>query len=263
MTDFDCTDLRALLSAFVDDELDAATKHQAERHLVECKACRELVSEAERLNQMIALDVQSKLWPVGLPAGFEKAVLGQTVHANLKFTGSRQRWTNWLGWVAAAASLSLATSIWFLDRQGAVRNVAQNNLSPEKQLGAAPAPNPAPTPTRNTHARSFTYSGSLSPQDVPLAKLASLENEPSPDALRQTDDLLASVLPVAHRTAAGPVEELSLSPALSADDAATLAAAGNLLEMLATNRRVRRSAHAAGRHAHAAGGGRSPRGHRG
>ena len=44
----DCTDIKAMLSGLVDDELDAPTRHQAERHLANCKACRSLVSEAER-----------------------------------------------------------------------------------------------------------------------------------------------------------------------------------------------------------------------
>src|SRR6185503_6762335 len=116
MNTFDCTDVRAMLSAFVDDEIDGAARHQVERHLTECAACRDLVSQAESLNQMIALDVQGRMWPVGLPAGFEAAVLEETVHAHRHGKSSRMRFVSWAGWVAAAACFSLATSIWFLDR---------------------------------------------------------------------------------------------------------------------------------------------------
>src|SRR5687767_3970761 len=116
MTNFDCQDIKALLSGLVDGELDQEKRHHAERHLAECKPCRNLVDETERLNEMVALDAQRLLWPIGLPAEFEDRVLRRTLYADAyQFAG--RRWTSWLGWVAAAAALLLAASIWLIDRQ--------------------------------------------------------------------------------------------------------------------------------------------------
>jgi hypothetical protein len=104
----DCTDIRAMLSALVDDLASEADRHQAERHLVNCTACRELLSEAERNDVLVAAltDVDE---PAGLPEGFEAAVL-----ARADGPASR-RWTSWLGWLTAAAALAVAAFVWWFD----------------------------------------------------------------------------------------------------------------------------------------------------
>lgn len=118
----DCTDIKALLSALLDDHLDAPTLHRAERHLAECCSCRNFVDEAERNERLIAEEVASTFGGDGLPEGFEQAVLGRTIHAPplRPLLG----WTAWLGWVAAAAALVLLVTTSQLDRNAAVTSTA-------------------------------------------------------------------------------------------------------------------------------------------
>jgi anti-sigma factor RsiW len=82
MNALDCTDIKALLSALIDDQLDEHTRHQVERHLAECDACRAQVNEHERLDALVAMSAElSAHGSPGLPRGFEQTVLAQTVRA--------------------------------------------------------------------------------------------------------------------------------------------------------------------------------------
>lgn len=109
----DCTDIKAILSGLVDDEVDRDARHDAERHLATCQPCRNLVNEAEGLNALIALDGRSMI-ASSLPEGFEAAVLSRTVYPQTyKFRERRRQWTNTVGWLAAAACLTLASLIWY------------------------------------------------------------------------------------------------------------------------------------------------------
>jgi predicted anti-sigma-YlaC factor YlaD len=211
----DCKDIKALLSAIVDGELDHQTQHEAERHLADCAACRDVVNEAEALNNFIALDAQRMMWPVGLPAGFEQAVLRQTVYAEAyEFAG--RRWTSWLGWVAAAASLMLAVSVWFVSKQTA---------APTYTPIIAQAPtNPVAAPARAVaypvSGRSWTYEGGLPANSLRVSA-------------GTTDDFNASSTASSH----GAVMQASMwreadADPISRDDADTLYAASNLLGML-------------------------------
>lgn len=136
MDTMDCTDIKALLSALADDELDHARRHVAERHLAECRDCRLLLDQAEALDQAIVADTAG-LTAEALPDGFEDAVLGRTI-----FRGSLRpygrMWTTWVGWVAAAASLALAITIWRVDRSGGA------DASPPRHIDIARIPTTPP-----------------------------------------------------------------------------------------------------------------------
>lgn len=126
----DCTDIKAILSGLVDDEVDHDTRHDAERHLVTCQPCRSLVNEAEGLNALIALDSTSMI-PSSLPEGFEAAVLARTVYPQTyKFRERRRLWTNTVGWLAAAACLTLASMIWYQRPNQPSEQTASNQLPP-------------------------------------------------------------------------------------------------------------------------------------
>jgi predicted anti-sigma-YlaC factor YlaD len=212
MTNFDCKDIKAILSGMVDGEVDTATRHMAERHLADCKACRELLNEAERVNEMVALEAQRLLWPVGLPAGFEEAVLSRTAYAEAyNFAG--RRWTSWLGWVAAAASLLLALSIWMLDRR---------ELVPAQPLQALNQPRLSSSSMANaSYLRSWTSEAALPAEGFERAVLTSGTLDEATQ--RDIDEQLALVQPAMYRPRS----------ALSRDDADTLYSASTLLEMLA------------------------------
>lgn len=133
MKSLDCTDIKALLSALIDDCVESDTRHLAERHLADCKSCRTLIDETEAAEAMVAASV-GDLAPLDtLPDGFKANVLARTVYADKK-SYHPQRWTTWLGWLAAAASLALALTIWVVDNSG--------NLSSPKSTVAR---NDAPT----------------------------------------------------------------------------------------------------------------------
>lgn len=119
MQTMDCTDIKVLISGLLDGELGASTRHLAERHLAECQACRALLDEAERIDRRVAAAADAHLEPGGLPPTFEGTVLSRTVYADGPRRGGMQRLTNWLGWLAAAASMGLAITIWMLDGRAA------------------------------------------------------------------------------------------------------------------------------------------------
>jgi anti-sigma factor RsiW len=126
----DCTDIKAMLSALVDDEVDPAQRYLAERHLAGCKACRELVSDAERNDALVAAAVAREDLPGTLPAGFEATVISRAAESDRP---AARRWTAWLGWFAAAAAVGLAAVAWWLDRppapNGPVRSDAPSARS--------------------------------------------------------------------------------------------------------------------------------------
>lgn len=105
-TNMDCTDIKANLSPFLDGELTDERRHAAERHLAECQACRVMIDAAEKQD---ALMIAAMCDDAGsLPAGFEDAVLGRTVHARRRTVAARMR--TWAGWIAAAAVLAVSVS---------------------------------------------------------------------------------------------------------------------------------------------------------
>ncbi len=117
--DKDCKDIKAMLSPLLDGTLSDAQRHGAERHLADCSTCRELISNAERQDALLAAAIEDGTG--ALPAGFEEAVLARTVHAE----ESPRRLSAWLGWFAAAAVILISITMRLVDD--------------------APAPMPSPT----------------------------------------------------------------------------------------------------------------------
>lgn len=115
MKPMDCNDIKAVLSGLIDDEVDVATRHRAERHLVECAPCRKLVDKAETTEVILAAQIDLAGPGDELPSGFVGGVLSQTVFADRR-ASIFQRTTAWSGWVAAAAALGLAATIYLMDR---------------------------------------------------------------------------------------------------------------------------------------------------
>lgn len=214
LNNLDCKDIKAILSGLVDDEVDQATRHAAERHLGGCQPCRDLLTQAEQLNEMVALDAQRHLWPVGLPAGFEDKVLSRTVYGDAYQFDGRQ-WTSWLGWAAAAACLLLSLSIWFLDRQrDAVLRDGGGTIAAGTQFPTTGMANVG-------LLRSWTTNDAMPERYVNRNAAASDLN-----INRMIDDELALMQPGFRLAADSRAADLSL------DDMQTLYAASNLLAML-------------------------------
>jgi anti-sigma factor RsiW len=145
----DCTDIKAMLSALIDDEADDADRHRAERHLAGCKECRELVSEAERNDALVVEAVAGDDLPRGIPAGFEAAVIARATGVGQ--VGPARRWTVWLGWFAAAAVILLSATLWWLDR-------------PQTMTGPLGADRPT---ARSTRIRPVVNEVAQYPMDLP------------------------------------------------------------------------------------------------
>lgn len=113
MTTIDCTDIKALLSPYIDGQLDEQTRHRAERHIAQCEACRNLVNQAEQLDALIAADVQAAT-PPGLSPDFFGSVMARTVYADPRSPRLTARSiATWTGWLTAAAAFIMAAGIWF------------------------------------------------------------------------------------------------------------------------------------------------------
>jgi len=170
MNTMDCIDIKAKLSAIVDDQLDPAERHAAERHLVDCTECRTLIEEAERIDASIAREGEL-IAHGGLPDGFEAGVLTRTVYADQPRV-IRPAWIAWSGWVAAAASLTLAVAtVWI----GSSAPTAQDEQFATTGSGMTSNPSPATSERTETSIaqpvsyttgfdlRSQTYDGTFTP----------------------------------------------------------------------------------------------------
>ena len=237
MHNMDCTDIKVLLSGLIDDEIDEQTRYLAERHIAECKSCRDLLDEAEALNQTVAVEAQEHLAPDDLPRGFIGTVLSRTAYDEQRSGTRFAGWMNWLGWVAAAASLLLAITIWAIDHR----------LIPSRSQGqphisiAPPAPQhpDARQASYVTAARSWTYSGTMPTEESGPPVVESLQ-------LRQItiDNGIPIDLYIESNTTAAPPDReieapavavapsLTTGPLISREDAETMDAAALLLNML-------------------------------
>jgi anti-sigma factor RsiW len=225
MNIMDCKDIKALLSAIIDDELDAEHRHAAERHLSECADCRAIINEAEGLNDLIALDARTKAGAPSMPMSFEQGVLKRTVYAN----GSqlrRHRWSVWSGWfVAAAASLALVAVLWVGDRQQHGDSIAAigGQSSLPATAGTAAVVRPAAY-TTGVNLRSQTFDGGL-PAEAFRIHRASLSDVTIPfDPVFDWQDEAAREVEQSSARATAPI---------SSDDADTLYSASLLIEMFA------------------------------
>ncbi len=118
MPALDCTDIKALLSALIDDQLDPHTRHQVERHLAQCESCCAQINEHERLDALVSMSSEVALhMQPDLPAGFADEVLARTVRAREPQSAWLRNLVTWTGWCAAAASIALASLIWVMDQR--------------------------------------------------------------------------------------------------------------------------------------------------
>ena len=108
-TTLDCTDIQAMLSGLVDDEVDQSVRYAAERHLAGCPDCRARLDAAEAQDRTMAMMMDDDAGG-GLPDGFAGSVLAQTAWSERR--ASRDRAFGWLGWMVAAASLAVAAVVW-------------------------------------------------------------------------------------------------------------------------------------------------------
>jgi len=173
MTQFDCTDIKAMLSAIVDDQLDAERRHGVERHLATCKPCRRVLDEAESVDAILALDVEGAAPSGQLPVGFADAVLARTTHAGrIRFRD--RSFVTLGGWIASAAAIALAMTIWIVDRRALI-NPPSPVTSGDSILAADPNPLLAYS---STISNSWIYEG-------PVESVDAVEVESAPPTIER------------------------------------------------------------------------------
>lgn len=140
----DCKDIAALLSGLVDGEVSGDERHRAERHLAGCASCRSLLDEAESLDRLLAADAAML---EELPAGFMDGVLARTTRAGVARRTLGSRWLAIGGWMAAAASLTLAFGFWVSDNRTGARPGSGGAIANGTE--SAPGPSIAQNNTNN------------------------------------------------------------------------------------------------------------------
>ncbi len=231
MESLDCTDIKALLSGLIDDRVDPASRHHAERHLADCKSCRKLLDQAEAAEAMVAASIAALGDAEPLPDQFESTVLARTIYADRH--GAHGRLTNWFGWLAAAAALALVVSILVMDRRTGFRGPAPEfaradtyQVGPEVQSytreGGGSADERSLDSTvalggNTTRVQPASYHGPDSSSFIELNRLSMMPSRSGPSA---------------QRTEARAAD-LSQARALSRDDSETLDDVSRLMMMLA------------------------------
>lgn len=178
----DCTDIKAILSGLIDGEVAPTTRHDAERHLAGCESCRQMLDEAERLDEKVAAEAGS-YQAGGWSRALEGAVLIHTVYGDGR--SATGRWTTRLGWLAAAACLTLAVIIGVLAREGAPPMVI-----PDFVAGAGSSPRVIQATYRpGPELRSSVYDGEL-PVETLVGSVLTREDAEVLDAASQVLGLL-------------------------------------------------------------------------
>ncbi len=161
----DCTDLTAILSGLLDDEVDSATRHEAERHLAECARCRTMVGRAESLDMSLRAAAHSWGRTEPLPPSLVESVLRRTVGdpQRIRLAIRRTRGLALAGWLVAAAALALAATAWFAapfggaEGSGRSRDALRAESSPQENPNAGSAV-PAPSRPRSSPGESALVS---------------------------------------------------------------------------------------------------------
>jgi uncharacterized protein (UPF0335 family) len=117
--------MKAMLSAYLDDELTRAERVSADAHVLACEACRSLVERAERLDGTLRSKVADDIadaaaglasTPIDV-ARFQADVLAAIGHAQ------RRTWRPRLA-AAAAVALAIGGGWWFWSAQEAPQSLA-------------------------------------------------------------------------------------------------------------------------------------------
>jgi hypothetical protein len=116
----DCLDLKVRLSAYLDGELADDDRLCVDRHLLECRACRDLLERAEALDAEVGtLAVDESAPAPALPSAFADEVLSRIRGGRGSLRAARRAWFlrsygQSLGLLAAAASIAVVASIAFV-----------------------------------------------------------------------------------------------------------------------------------------------------
>jgi len=168
----ECTDIHALLSPFIDDELPRNERHDMECHLTACTSCRDAIDRAERIEDLIRGDARLVAGDGGLSTHAMDLVIGRTVGAGPS-GAPRNRALAWSGWLVAAATVAAAA---LLHNPGGPMTQPESgdSANPQRTTALASASSPS------SWHRSWTLEGDF-PGAAPMS-FASAQESPSPTA---------------------------------------------------------------------------------
>ncbi len=222
MQHIDCTQFKACLSGYMDDELTRAERLGVDAHIVSCATCRTLLARAETLDQDLkgAWNEEETASDAFLPADFEKRVL-----AAIRLDSERTWRPRIALAVAAILMLSGVTAWWILRPVAApVRPFAPGDFGSGGAVATLPV-DTQPSPTAiamaslNSDDSQAMYATAIL---LDGAKHTAFAEQSKRALLRETadyDDL---------------VERLeSILPKLSGDDRVAVAAARDLAREIA------------------------------
>lgn len=120
----DCTRLSHLLSAFIDDELDAEEKRLVRQHLISCRHCNDYLDQLKEIRFMLG-----RLESIKPSHDFSALVQDELRHSvAVEFVPGNHKAVSRILMFAAAAALIGIFSI-----NGLIRNSTPDNYAQEKQ----------------------------------------------------------------------------------------------------------------------------------
>ena len=119
-----CHDVKPLLDAFLDGELDRTQRPEIAQHIESCPSCAAFLREREQLREAIRADMPYHRAPAGLRDQVRFALRGA------EYLERRPYRPNWLLWGAAAAAIvfALAGALPFLERAHTRRQLVAEEL---------------------------------------------------------------------------------------------------------------------------------------
>lgn len=108
-----CQEVRGLVDAYIDRELDVATALQFERHLTECAACRAICDQYQQLHDSVRAQIPYFEAPKGLEDRIRTKLRSAGRDEEKNMWGTRL--PHWRGWALAASFtiLLVASTILF------------------------------------------------------------------------------------------------------------------------------------------------------
>ncbi len=226
-----CQDFKAVLSAYLDDELARGERFRADAHLLSCTACRDLIEHAEQLDDRLRRDFAADLSDAETELATDAIDVRAMQARVLASIGAESRRT-WIPRIAAAAAIVVISA-------GAVV------FWRSRDVGASQAPAGVGEFARGEHSTRRDFDPTIAPPTKRTALLAALSLDDR-QALYATSTILDAVRHTAFddRARRAQLTEIAryddlvdrlteVLPKLPAEDRATVALARDATARLA------------------------------
>lgn len=121
-----CGDVRPLLNAWLDNELNGGERSAIDSHIRTCPSCANELEQLERVRQTIRVDLHYHKAPDRLRSDVQFALRGAT---HLDTRAKRSNWTIWAGIAAAIVLCALISAPFLVNARNEQRLIAEELLS--------------------------------------------------------------------------------------------------------------------------------------